>query len=63
MKQTSSENFDQKAFELLCTSLGFVKSQEHLKVKEKVILQKSQNQDFMPLSLIEQELLKNQAID
>ena len=62
MKQNTN-NADLKKKELLCTSLGFVTSLDHLNQKEESILKKSSNQDYMPLSLIEQAILNNQTID
>lgn len=61
MKQDT--NTDLKKKELLCISLGFITSLDHLNQKEESILQKSSNQDYMPLSLIEQAILNNQTVD
>lgn len=61
MKQDT--NTDLKKKELLCISLGFITSLDHLNQKEESILQKSSHQDYMPLSLIEQAILNNQTVD
>mgnify|MGYP007088039959 CR=1 FL=1 len=53
--EVKSDNLKIQA--MLCTSLGFVTSHEHLIEKESHILQKSDQIDFMPLSLVEQQLL------
>lgn len=53
--EVKSDNLKIQA--LLCTSFGFIHSHEHLLEKESHILQKSDQIDFMPLSLVEQQLL------
>lgn len=48
-----------KAKELLCMSLPFVKSVEHLDNKAQVIVKHSQDQNYLPLSLVELSLIQD----
>lgn len=57
--ESSIPKIDVKNQELLCLSLPYIKSSEHLQNKQNQILKNSNNQNYLPLSLVEQSLLED----
>lgn len=59
MKQACQESLNEQHKEILCMSLPFLKSVKHLEDKKEQILQKSSHPDYLPLSPVEESILKD----
>lgn len=59
MKQSSPKSLPEQTKEILCMSLPFLRSVKHLDDKKNQILKNSNNPDYLPLSPVEESLLKD----
>jgi hypothetical protein len=59
MKQSCPASLPEQNKEVLCMSLPFLKSVKHLEDKKEQILKNSSHPDYLPLSAVEECLLRD----